>query len=51
MYIFKCCLAYKEGLVTEEDITIAAERLMATRIRLGMFDEDCEYNEIPYEVK
>lgn len=42
-------LAYKEGLVTEEDITIAAERLMATRIRLGMFDDDCEYDEIPYE--
>ena len=43
-------LAYKEGLVSEEDITIAAERLMATRIRLGMFDENCEYNNIPYEV-
>ncbi|MBE6053620.1 MAG: glycoside hydrolase family 3 protein [Clostridium sartagoforme] len=43
-------LAYKEGLVTEEDITIAAERLIATRIRLGMFDDNCEYNEIPYEV-
>jgi beta-glucosidase len=43
-------LAYKEGLVTEEDITRSAERLMATRIRLGMFDEECEYNKIPYEV-
>lgn len=43
-------LAYKEGLVTEEDITTAAERLMATRIRLGMFDDDCIYNNIPYEV-
>lgn len=43
-------LAYKEGLVTEEDITRSAERLMATRIRLGMFDEECEYNQIPYEV-
>lgn len=43
-------LAYKEGLVTEEDITTAAERLMATRIRLGMFDDDCEYNQIPYEM-
>jgi len=43
-------LAYKEGLVAEEDITRAAERLMATRIRLGMFDEECEYNKIPYEV-
>lgn len=43
-------LAYKEGLVTEEDITTSAERLMATRIRLGMFDDKCEYNEIPYEL-
>lgn len=43
-------LAYKEGLVTDEDITASAERLMATRIRLGMFDEECEYNEIPYEL-
>ena len=43
-------LAYKEGLVSEEDITIAVERLIATRIRLGMFDENCEYNNIPYEV-
>ena len=42
--------AYKEGLVTEEEITTAAERLMATRFRLGMFDNDCEYDEIPYEV-
>lgn len=42
-------LAYKEGLVNEEDITRATERLMATRIRLGMFDEDCEYDEISYE--
>ncbi|MEN8078111.1 glycoside hydrolase family 3 C-terminal domain-containing protein [Clostridioides difficile] len=43
-------LAYKEGLVSEEDITRATERLMATRIRLGMFNDDCEYDEIPYEV-
>lgn len=43
-------LAYKEGLVSEEDITTAAERLMATRIRLGMFDENCEHNDIPYEI-
>lgn len=43
-------LAYKEGLVTEEDITTSAERLIATRIRLGMFDDKCEYNNIPFEV-
>lgn len=43
-------LAYKEGLVTEEDITTAAERLIATRVRLGMFDEECEHDKIPYEL-
>jgi len=42
--------AYEDGLITEEQITRAAERLMRTRMRLGMFDEDCGYNEIPYEV-
>lgn len=42
--------AYKEGLVKEETITQAAEVLMATRMKLGLFDENCEYNEIPYEV-
>ena len=43
-------LAYKEGLVTEEQITTSAQRLMTTRFKLGMFDEECEYNKIPYEV-
>lgn len=43
-------LCYQEGLITEEDITRSAERMMATRYRLGMFDEDCEYNQIPYEI-
>ena len=38
--------AYQEGLVTEEDITAACEHLMATRIRLGMFDTDCEYDSL-----
>lgn len=42
--------ALKDGLITKEDIDRAVIRLMATRIRLGMFDEDCEYNGIPYEV-
>ena len=40
--------AFQEGLVTEEQITTAAERLMTTRILLGLFDEDCEYDKIPY---
>lgn len=40
--------AYQDGLVTEEQITQAAVRLMTTRMRLGLFDSDCEYDSIPY---
>ena len=39
--------ALKEGLVTEENITTACERLFTTRFLLGLFDDDCEYNSIP----
>ena len=39
--------ALKEGLITEEDITRACVRLMTTRMLLGLFDEDCEYDQIP----
>ena len=39
--------AYQEGLVTEEQITTACERLFTTRFLLGLFDDDCEYNRIP----
>ncbi len=38
------------GLISEETITTAVERLFAARFRLGMFDDDCEYDEIPYDV-
>ncbi|MDI9521359.1 MAG: glycoside hydrolase family 3 C-terminal domain-containing protein [Bacillota bacterium] len=38
--------AYQEGLVTEEQITTACERLMTTRYLLGLMDENCEYNRI-----
>lgn len=41
--------AYQDGLVTEEEITKACERLMTTRILLGLFDGS-EYDEIPYDV-
>ncbi len=41
--------AVEEGLVTEEEITAAAERLLTTRFLLGLFDGS-EYDEIPYEV-
>lgn len=41
--------AYEKGLVGEEEIEKAAGRLMMTRMRLGMFDEHTEFDEIPYE--
>ena len=42
--------AYEQGLVSEETITAAVEKLFEARFRLGMFDDDCEYDQIPYEV-
>lgn len=41
--------AYEEGLIGEEEITRACEHAMTTRIRLGMFDKHCEYDDIPFE--
>lgn len=41
--------AYQDGLVSEEDITLACERLMTTRFLLGLFDGS-EYDNIPYNV-
>lgn len=46
----KVMQAYQEGLVTEEDITEAAVRVIRTRMRLGLFADDCEYDNIPYDV-
>lgn len=40
--------AYEKGLVTEEEITRAAERLFTTRFLLGLFDGS-EYDEIGYD--
>jgi len=40
----------QEGLISEADIKQAAIRLFTTRLKLGMFDETCEYNKIPYEI-
>lgn len=42
--------AYDRGLVTEEKVTESAERLMEARLRLGMFANDCEYDNIPYDI-
>ena len=42
--------AYEMDLITEETITAAVEKLFEARFRLGMFDTDCEYDNIPYDV-
>jgi Beta-glucosidase-related glycosidases len=46
LYLLK---ALQNGLITEDDITRAAERLFTTRFLLGMFDET-EYDKISYEM-
>jgi beta-glucosidase len=38
------------GLLSEETITAAVERLFTARFRLGQFDDDCVYDQIPYDV-
>ena len=40
--------AFEQGLIKEEDITKAAERLFTTRFLLGLFDET-EYDKIGYD--
>ena len=40
--------AVEEGLISEEDITKAAERALTSRYLLGLFDGS-EYDKIPYE--
>ncbi len=42
--------AYEDELITEEKITESCERLMEARLRLGMFADDCEYDNIPYDI-
>lgn len=39
--------AVKQGLVSEEQVTIAVERLYVTRMKLGLFDE---MSKVPYNV-
>ena len=41
---------FNKGLVTEDEIRKSAERLMATRFRLGMLGEVSEFDNIQYEV-
>ena len=43
--------AYKQGRISEEDITRSCVRLFTTRFLLGTLGEgNCEYDEIPYSV-
>ena len=42
--------AYEQDLITEETITEAVTKLFEARFRLGMFDSDCEYDNIPFDV-
>ncbi len=44
--------AVQQGLISEAEITLAAERLFTARFRLGMFDspEQVPYAQIPYAV-
>ncbi len=42
--------AYEQDLITEETIDKAVTKLFEARFRLGMFDNDCEYDNIPYDV-
>ena len=42
--------AYEQDLLTEETIDEAVTKLFEARFRLGMFDNDCEYDKIPYDV-
>ena len=38
--------AIERGLLTEGDVTRAVEALFASRVRLGLFADDCEYDHI-----
>lgn len=42
--------AYSKGLVTEEDINTSFKRLAMTWLKLGMFDKETEFDDIPYSV-
>ena len=42
--------AEQEGLVSKETIRNAVVRLMRTRMRLGLFEEHTEFDDIPYDV-
>ena len=41
--------AFTQGLITEDQVTLAAERAFSTRYLLGIMGEGSEYDKIPYE--
>ena len=41
--------AYTQGLITEDQVTLAAERAFTTRYLLGIMGEGSQYDSIPYE--
>lgn len=41
--------AVEEGLVSDGDLEEAVTRLMTTRARLGLFEEEVPFSDIPYE--
>jgi beta-glucosidase len=41
--------AFDQGLITEEHVTLAAERAFTTRYLLGIMGEGSEYDKVPYE--
>lgn len=45
LYVMK---AHQQGLISDEQITQATERLFTTRVKLGLF-EKTEFDDIPYE--
>jgi len=48
---YYCLLeAIEDGLAPVDKATESATRLMTTRIKLGMFDEACAFDKIPYDV-
>ena len=42
--------AYNEGLINDEDIKKACVHLMRTRVRLGMFDDETEFDKLDYSI-
>ncbi|WP_167607841.1 glycoside hydrolase family 3 C-terminal domain-containing protein [Maribellus sediminis] len=48
----KLAEAFKQGLISEEEIDVAVKRLFMARFKLGMFDadKDVAYAQIPYAV-